>query len=503
MMGHDLTSLRVHVESGQAKGGKAASRRARRRRIPDMDSLENRLCLSTVTPALAVHQERHVEVMAHHATPRRHVPMAVHRQSHRVSHLKKPKLLQTIYVSASGKMGRNAGRTVQRPLGDLNKALKMIKPGGTIILAPGVYSQNLVVSQKSNITIIGAANQSSIIAPRGGDGIKVALSNNITIANVWLRAPNGRGMTIMGASVNVTNIRTDGTHGDGVAVARYRGQGASLNAYSSQFNAVQTGSGLALQGGSSAVINGCTFNGDGTSANVTQASNGLVLTDDAVANIVNSQFIGNTNSGMVALDNSRVTVQASNFSSNVKGNGALFIGNSTADLRGNYFASNGVTRGATTGLNGLEFINGFAGTALVSGNSFINNTAMGIYVGGGPNNLQIVGNLFDGNVIGLLMDTASGSTINATVVGNTIRSPMDDSQTNAGILAIGRGLTATIGGDGSLGNTIQNYRPGLFIYVADGDGDAHDAGFPNLTILTNSYTSDGVVVSPSTAIHRG
>lgn len=502
-MGHDLASLKVYFESGQVKGGEAASRRARRRRIPDMDSLENRMCLSTMTPTIAARHGQHVEVMAHHATPRRHAPMAVHRQSHPVSHLKKPKLLQTVYVSPGGKMGRNAGRTARRPLGDLNKALKMIKPGGVIILAPGVYTQNVVVSQKSNITIIGAANQSSIIAPAGGDGVKVALSNNVTIANVWLRAPNGRGMTIMGASVNVTNIRTDGTQGDGVAVARYRGQGASLNAYASQFNAVQTGSGLALQGGSSAVINGCTFNGDGTAANVTQASNGLVLTGDAVANIVNSQFIGNTNSGMVALDNSRVTVQASNFSSNVKGNGALFIGNSSADLRSNYFATNGVTRGATTGLNGVEFINGFSGTAFVSGNSFVNNTAMGIYVGGGPNTLQIVGNFFDANVIGLLMDTASGSTINAVVQGNTIRSSLDGSQTNAGILAVGRGLTATIGGDGSLGNSIQNYSPGLFIYVADGDGDAHDAGFPNLTILTNSFTSDGAAVSPSRAIHHG
>jgi hypothetical protein len=502
-MGHDLASLRVHFESGQAKGGEAASRRARRRRIPDMDSLENRMCLSTMTPAIAARHGQHAEVTAHHATPRHRGPLAVHHGSQHVSPFKKPKLLQTIYVRPGGRVGPNAGKSPNRPLGNLNKAIKLIKPGGTIILAPGVYRQNVVVSQKSNVTIIGAANQSSIIAPAGGDGVKVALSNNITIANVWLRAPQGRGMTIMGASVNVTNIRTDGTHGDGVAVARYRGQGASLNAYSSQFNAVQTGSGLALQGGSSAVINGCTFNGDGTAANVTQASNGLVLTGDAVANIVNSQFIGNTNSGMVALDNSRVTVQASNFSSNVKGNGALFIGSSTADLRSNYFASNGVTRGATTGLNGLEFINGFAGAAFVSGNSFVNNTAMGIYVGGGPNTLQIVSNLFDNNVIGLSMDTATGTTINAIVQGNTIRSPVDRSQTNAGILAIGRGLTATIGGDGSLGNTIQNYSPGLFIYEGDGDGNAHNAGYPRLTILTNSYTSNGVAVSPSEAIHHG
>jgi len=62
-MGHDTATLRVDFESGRAKGGEAASRRARRRRIPGLDSLENRICLSTMTPTIAARHGQQVEVI--------------------------------------------------------------------------------------------------------------------------------------------------------------------------------------------------------------------------------------------------------------------------------------------------------------------------------------------------------------------------------------------------------------------------------------------------------
>jgi hypothetical protein len=307
----------------------------------------------------------------------------------------------------------------------------------------------------------------------------------------------------MGSSVNLNGIKTDGTHDDGVVAAIYQGQGSTLNAVSSQFNAVQLGDGLDLQTGATATIDACTFNGVGTSPNATQASNGLVLSGNAVATIANSQFIGNTNSGLVAQDNSHVNVQTSTFSSNRKGDGALFLGASTADLRANLFSSNGEVVGPTTGLNGVEFMNGFSGTAYISGNSFVSNTGNGLYLGSASGVVQVLGNLFDNNFVGITMDTASGGSLNAIVQGNTIRKSPDASRDFVGILAIGRNLTATIGGDGGLANAIQNYVNGKFIYIDDGDGGSHSAGFPNLTILTNSYTANGQNVSPSDAIHHG
>jgi hypothetical protein len=206
---------------------------------------------------------------------------------------------------------------------------------------------------------------------------------------------------------------------------------------------------------------------------------------------------------LVALGSGSVVVQGSTFASNVKGDGALFIGNSNVDLRNNTFASNGTVVGPTTGLNGVEFMNGFAGSAYILGNSFVNNTGNGLYLGSNSGLTQVLNNYFDNNFVGLTMDTAPGGSLRANVQGNTIRKPVGADSNFVGILAIGRNLTATIGGDGNLGNSIQNYITGTFVYINDGDGNDHSAGFPNLTFLTNSFTdANGQAVSPSKAIHK-
>ena len=136
----------------------------------------------------------------------------------------------------------------------------------TILLQPGTYAANISVNNSTNITIMGAANQSSVISPTARDAIDVYLSSNITVKNVWLRAQGsaGRGLAVAGSSVSVQNIKTDDTLGDGIVATSYQGRNATLSATSSQFDAEQTGSGIELQGGANATINGCTFDGVGT-----------------------------------------------------------------------------------------------------------------------------------------------------------------------------------------------------------------------------------------------
>src|SRR5262249_5092587 len=159
----------------------------------------------------------------------------------------------------------------------------------------------------SNLTIVGALDQSSILAPPSNDAIRVIQSSNITIENVWFRS-GGRGLAVVGSLVNVQNIKTDGTKGDGVLVTGPGGQSGVLNATSSQFNSVQIGSGLELDDGSSATIDGCTFNNNGTSPAATTSSNGMVLFEGANATVTNSHFDGNTNAGLVANQHSQVKV---------------------------------------------------------------------------------------------------------------------------------------------------------------------------------------------------
>jgi hypothetical protein len=416
----------------------------------------------------------------------------------------------TIYVKPGGKSGANAGKTASRPLGSLVAAVKRAKSGTTIVLLPGTYTENVFVNGKSNLTIVGAANQSSILAPGANDAIRVVNSSNITIENVWFRS-GGRGLAVVSSSVNIQNIKTDGTQGDGVLVTGSAGPTAVLNATSSQFNSVQTGSGLELDDGAIATINGCTFNNNGTSPAATLSSNGMVLFGGAQATVMNSHFDGNTNAGLVAAGHSQVTVQGSTFSFNRTSDGALFIGQATVNLLGNTFASNGVG-GPSTGLNGAEFFgnlndpSNYGGAAVLSGNVFENNTAYGIFIGSATQNIQILNNHFDDNVAGVFMDdTYSAAPINATIQGNTIDVPApisDPNDLHKGIIAHGKGITATVGGTGTQANTLENYffsanspNGGYFIF---------ESGNPKLTnLLENTFTSAGSPVRGPEAIHTG
>src|SRR5262249_30912010 len=171
----------------------------------------------------------------------------------------------TIYVKSGGRSSARAGTSASRPLGSLVAAIKRAKPGTTIILAPGVYTENVLVNRKSNITIVGAGESSTILAPANNDAIRVLNSSNITIENVWFRSQgsHGRGLSVEGSSVTLQGIKTDGTYRNGVVVTGNARQPGVLNATSSQFNASQTGSGLELDDGAVANINGCTFNNNG------------------------------------------------------------------------------------------------------------------------------------------------------------------------------------------------------------------------------------------------
>ena len=474
--------------------------RRRKRLTPGTECLEVRDCPSGLAPTPGVTEQAHALIARHDAAPEvRHAHVATRHRAPRA------RAGQVLYVAPRGPSGPNAGKNAAHPLGNLTIALRRAKSGATIVLAPGTYTQNVGMTNKNNITIVGAANQSSVLAPASGQAMKVYTSNNITIQNVWFRSTytGGIGLAVAGSSVNIVNVKTAGTNNDGVLVIGYAGRNGVLNASSSQFNASQLGNGMELRSGASATIANCTFNGNGTSANATQFSNGLFMNGNATATITASQFNNNTYGGLVAVDNTQVTVQQSSFSGNRNGNGAIFFNQASVNLTGNTFASNGQVVGITTGRNGIEFFgaagqsNNYTGTAFVSGNTFANNTSNGIYVGS-AGNLTVSNNVFSGNIVGLFLD-GSGASINATVVGNTIGVAPNPPDTWNGVVAVGTGVTATVGGDGGSANTIQNYQLGDYIHVAKGGGV--NSGLPNINIGTNNYIKNGQPVDRSYAVY--
>ncbi len=155
----------------------------------------------------------------------------------------------------------------------------------------------------------------------------------------------------------------------------------------------------------------------------------------------------------------------------------------------------GSTASSSSGAAGNS--DNYTGNAVVSGNSFTSNTANGIYVGS-AGNLTVSNNQFSGNVVGLFLD-GTGASINATVTGNTIAVAPNPPDNWNGIVAAGTGVTATIGGRGADGNTIENYLMGDYIHEAIGTGP--NAGLPKVTISTNEYLQNGTPVDPSYAIY--
>jgi hypothetical protein len=403
----------------------------------------------------------------------------------------------TIYVSPRGRLGGNAGRSPARPLRSINAALKLVKRGGTIILAPGVYTENVTVTNSRNVTIVGAGDRGTILAAGSRFALLVSQSSNITIANLWLRS-GGSGLVLQGSSVTVQDIRTDGTLNDGVVATT-----SSLTAIGSHFDSVQLGRGLLVTSGSSATISSSTFDNNGTNPS-TGLGEGLVVEKDGRVSVTGSDFSGNTGSGLAGQDNAQISVTGSTFNSNVNGDGAIFSGQASVQLTGNnVFQSNGPGKPrGPSGLNGVEFFANFTGTATVSGNQFLNNTGNGLYVGGSPNMLQITNNMFVNNYVGIGLDSAaSGTQIMANIQGNQISVPAGSTQASVGILAIGGGLSATIGGPGTAGNTILNYANNTFIYEATGDVPSQNTGSPHLNIQANTFMRDGQSISPGNAIN--
>jgi hypothetical protein len=311
--------------------------------------------------------------------------------------------------------------------------------------------------------------------------------------------------------VSVQNIKTDGTNGDGVLVTGNAGRTASLNATSSQFDGTQTGSGLEIDGGGVANITGSTFDGNGTSPAATQTSNGLVLFGNGQVNVTNSHFDGNTNEGLVASDQSQVAVQGSVFSFNQNGNGALFFSQSTVNLSGNTFASNGAPN-ASLQLGGVEFYGvpnssgNYTGTAVVSNNVFLNNTLYGIYIGSASQAVQILNNQFENNVVGIFLSSlhlgVPAAPVNAIIQGNTIEIPSPSTDdTYKGIIGWGSQVSATIGGPGAAGNTLENYD--YLATTPDNGFFIFESGGPTLMIQANTFTSAGNPVTQADAIHTG
>ncbi len=479
----------------------AVCRRNKRLR-PGAEALEVRECPSGVgaAPGLAesAHAIRVAEVEArqvrveirHEAMLARHARLAEIRHEGLLArrHPKRPVkgAPSTIYVAPRGRISPVAGKNAAHPLGSLAVALKRAKNGSTIVLAPGTYTQAVGLMGKSGITIVGAANGSSVLAGAGAFALKVYSSSGITLQNLTIQAPSGSGLAVFGSSVNLVNVNATGNQSGGAVISG----GGSVNATGSHFDASQAGDGMDVQNGT-ATVNGCTFNGNAGSSGGT----GLSVENGSQVTIVNSEFVGNTNANLVAYNQAQVTATGSTFSGSHQGDGALFSGQVNVNLSGDTFSGNGLVRGYASGFNGIEFLH-YTGAGSVTGSTFANNTANGIFVGGSSQTLSVTGNTFSGNLVGLNMDGSVGAAL-AVIQGNTFTTTANSG--DQGLVADGSNVNATIGGTGNQANTFANYAYQRSILQYNSSGTS-TVGCPVLTIQGNVYTINGVFEDSSQAI---
>ena len=153
------SALSVRLDGRELLAPSSARRRARLQRTPRAEVLESRTCLSSLTPTLLSDRPVDRQIASDHAEHRvARVEVMRHDESSRAilagKKIKKPNSVQTIYVKQGGKINNSAGKTAKNPLGSFARALKLVKPGSTIVLEPGTYTQTLVVSNKSDLTIL-------------------------------------------------------------------------------------------------------------------------------------------------------------------------------------------------------------------------------------------------------------------------------------------------------------------------------------------------------------
>ncbi|MFA6392970.1 MAG: immunoglobulin-like domain-containing protein [Candidatus Paceibacterota bacterium] len=109
--------------------------------------------------------------------------------------------------------------------GNIQAAITAAISGDTINVGAGTYVENVSISGKTNITILGAGQDTTIIEPTSGTrsvGITITNSNNITIKNlkihttgpeshgIWVYGAALSGHSMAGLTVQDTTINVDG-----------------------------------------------------------------------------------------------------------------------------------------------------------------------------------------------------------------------------------------------------------------------------------------------------
>jgi parallel beta-helix repeat protein len=271
----------------------------------------------------------------------------------------------TVYVSphATGNGADISCRTASYR--DINAAIAAVRQDGTVVVCPGTYHQEVVVTKPLNL--IG---RHATINAHGQPPLSVA----------GMTLPGSDGIAVLQTShVNVSGFTVTGAGFDGILV------GASSHVSVSRNTVVNNGTFVNLQQGASGVgvdINSSTWSSATRNVVINNQGGGLEIADD----------IGPASHDTVAWNYETKSYD---------GCGVIVAGHSTAGVTDNTVAHNSVSSNATakgTGGSGLLLASEVPGETM-TGNTFIDNRAWDNGLAGMTIHAHVPGQDFNGNKV--------------------------------------------------------------------------------------------------------
>jgi hypothetical protein len=334
----------------------------------------------------------------------------------------------TVYVSPLANHGADTScRTAG--YGDIDTAIAAVGTGGTVVVCPGTYDQEVVVTKSLNLVgkraTIDAKGQPSLtvggMTLPGSDGIVVLKTSNVNVS----------GFTVTGAGFDAILV------------------GASSHVSVSHNVLVDNGTFINLQQGGSGVgvdINSSTWSSATHNVAIDNEGGGFEIADDIAAA-------------------SHDTVAWNDESRSYDGCGVIVAGHSAAGVTDNLVAHNSVSSNGTakgTEASGLLLASEVPGETM-TGNTFVGNRAWDNGLAGMTIHVHLPGQHFNGNkVLGNWIGTNNvvGDPIDLfTSPTSTTNVAVPDLQTT-GILAA---TASQVSGTEIAGNYIYGDHFGIFL----------------------------------------
>jgi len=371
----------------------------------------------------------------------------------------------SVFVRAGASGAQNGSQ--QMPFATVNAALIMNPPPGSIIrITVGSYPERVSISNKSNLTFQGAGQTASHINPPAGDAFSAFQSTSITLRDLHIASGGpdgstaGRGVVNVASSMTLERISTTGNRDHNVIGIQFQGNNATFAIDRSNLSQSQIGNGVELEGGITANITRTNVNGNGTdTANLpVNGGRAIVLTSNSTANVSFCNVNSNYDSAILVSHTSSATLSNNTIKTNGK-NGVYYELQATGAITGNNISFNG-TRGpfGASGFNGVEVNLASTTSMTISGNTFVGNSANGIYADGGM--INVMNNSFRDNFVGVTIANNNNVATNATVRGNLLQLSAGRPYSEGVFLFSGTAATLTIaigGGTMSDKNTFQDY----------------------------------------------